>query len=32
MYDFHTHFIPEDMLTWIKDNKNTVNAKWEKRS
>lgn len=31
MYDFHTHFIPEDMLTWIKDNKNTVNAKWEKK-
>lgn len=31
MYDFHTHFIPEDMLTWIKDNKNTVNATWEKK-
>ncbi|MFC0557635.1 amidohydrolase family protein [Halalkalibacter alkalisediminis] len=28
MHDFHTHFIPEDVLTWIKDNKKTVNAKW----
>ena len=28
MYDFHTHFIPENVLTWLKDNKNLVNAKW----
>lgn len=28
MYDFHTHFIPENVLSWLKDNKDLVNAKW----
>ena len=28
MYDFHTHFIPENVLTWLRDNKELVNAKW----
>lgn len=28
MYDLHTHFIPENVLTWLKDNKNLVHAKW----
>ncbi|GAE26586.1 2-amino-3-carboxymuconate-6-semialdehyde decarboxylase [Halalkalibacter wakoensis JCM 9140] len=32
MHDFHTHFIPEDVLTWIKDHKQTVNASWIKNS
>lgn len=31
MYDVHTHFIPSDVVTWMKDNKKTINAKWEKR-
>ncbi|MGJ9385027.1 amidohydrolase family protein [Salipaludibacillus sp. CF4.18] len=28
MHDFHTHFVPEDVITWIKDNKKTLQAKW----
>lgn len=28
MHDFHTHFIPEDVMTWIKDNEKMVQAKW----
>ncbi|KAA9029913.1 amidohydrolase family protein [Niallia endozanthoxylica] len=31
MYDFHTHFIPEDVLSWLKENKNAVNAEWIKK-
>ncbi|UOF88880.1 amidohydrolase [Fodinisporobacter ferrooxydans] len=31
MYDVHTHFIPADVLDWLKENKTIVNAKWEKR-
>lgn len=31
MYDFHTHFIPTDVLTWLKENKQTVNAEWIKK-
>jgi aminocarboxymuconate-semialdehyde decarboxylase len=31
MYDFHTHFVPHDVITWLKDNKTLVNAKWEKK-
>ena len=31
MHDFHTHFIPNDVLNWIKENKNTVNAEWIKK-
>ncbi len=31
MYDFHTHFIPTDVLNWLKENKNTVNAEWIKK-
>lgn len=27
----HTHFIPPDVLTWLKDNQTTVHAKWEKK-
>eukprot|EP00130_Batrachochytrium_dendrobatidis_P008544 XP_006683419.1 hypothetical protein BATDEDRAFT_15131 [Batrachochytrium dendrobatidis JAM81] len=31
MYDFHTHFIPEDVLHWLQDNKEFIHAKWEKK-
>ncbi|WP_374723921.1 amidohydrolase family protein [Calidifontibacillus erzurumensis] len=31
MYDFHTHFIPSDVLAWLKENKSAVNAEWEKK-
>ena len=31
MYDFHTHFIPTDVLNWLKENKKTVNAEWIKK-
>lgn len=31
MYDFHTHFIPSDVLTWLKDHQKVVNAKWVKK-
>ncbi|RSL29474.1 amidohydrolase [Salibacterium salarium] len=26
MFDFHTHFIPEDVINWIDDNKTAINA------
>lgn len=28
MYDLHTHFIPENVLSWLKDNKEAVHAQW----
>ncbi|MCQ6280800.1 amidohydrolase family protein [Bacillus sp. EB600] len=28
MHDFHTHFIPKDVLNWLKENRNAVNAEW----
>ena len=28
MHDFHTHFIPTDVLHWLKENKNVVKAEW----
>lgn len=31
MHDFHTHFIPKDVMTWIDENKQTVNAEWIKK-
>ncbi|WP_462409777.1 amidohydrolase family protein [Neobacillus sp. Marseille-QA0830] len=31
MHDFHTHFIPEDVLHWLKDNQRMVHAKWEQK-
>lgn len=31
MYDVHTHFIPADVLFWIKENKDAINAQWEKK-
>ena len=31
MYDFHTHFIPSDVLQWIKDQQKTINAEWSKK-
>lgn len=31
MYDLHTHFIPQDVLHWLKENQKSVNAKWEKK-
>jgi aminocarboxymuconate-semialdehyde decarboxylase len=31
MHDFHTHFIPADVLSWIEENKQTVNAEWIKK-
>lgn len=32
LFDMHTHFIPPDVLLWLKDNQNVVHAKWEKKS
>ncbi|TXC90660.1 amidohydrolase family protein [Metabacillus litoralis] len=32
MHDFHTHFIPEEVVDWIKDQRNIINASWEKKS
>ncbi|MEQ2525925.1 amidohydrolase [Robertmurraya yapensis] len=32
MYDFHTHFIPEDVITWLRDHQQKVNAKWIKKT
>ncbi|WP_409304777.1 amidohydrolase family protein [Peribacillus sp. SCS-155] len=31
MYDFHTHFIPQEVLTWLKENKDLVHAEWVKQ-
>ncbi|KAA9011181.1 amidohydrolase family protein [Niallia endozanthoxylica] len=31
MHDFHTHFIPNDVLNWLKENKQAVNAEWIKK-
>lgn len=31
MFDFHTHFIPNHVLTWLQDHKKTVHARWEKK-
>ena len=31
MYDFHTHFIPKDVIQWLKENQNIVNAEWIKK-
>lgn len=31
MYDLHTHFVPENVLEWIKENPTTVNASFEKK-
>ena len=28
MHDFHTHFIPMEVLNWLKENKQTVHAEW----
>lgn len=28
MFDFHTHFIPQEVLAWLKENKQLVNANW----
>lgn len=28
MHDFHTHFIPSDVSTWLKDHRDVVKAKW----
>lgn len=28
MHDFHTHFIPMDVMNWLKENKRVVNAEW----
>lgn len=32
MHDFHTHFIPEEVIDWIKDQRSIINASWEKNS
>jgi aminocarboxymuconate-semialdehyde decarboxylase len=31
MHDFHTHFIPADVLNWIEENKSIVHAEWIKK-
>ncbi|CAG9614940.1 hypothetical protein BACCIP111899_04174 [Bacillus rhizoplanae] len=32
MFDMHTHFIPPEVLLWVKDNQHLVHAKWEKKA
>ncbi|WCK56800.1 amidohydrolase family protein [Aneurinibacillus sp. Ricciae_BoGa-3] len=32
MYDMHTHFIPPELLTWIRDHQKTIDATWERKS
>ncbi|SDM38452.1 amidohydrolase family protein [Bacillus sp. OK048] len=31
MYDFHTHFIPPEVISWLKDHQKIVNSKWIKK-
>lgn len=31
MYDVHTHFIPSEVMDWLKENQNLIQAKWNKR-
>jgi aminocarboxymuconate-semialdehyde decarboxylase len=31
MYDFHTHFIPAEVLAWVKDHQKVINAQWVKK-
>lgn len=31
-YDVHTHFIPSDVMEWLKMHRHQVNAKWEERN
>ncbi|MGG0719476.1 amidohydrolase family protein [Robertmurraya massiliosenegalensis] len=31
MYDFHTHFIPAEVLSWLKDHQQKVDARWVKK-
>jgi predicted TIM-barrel fold metal-dependent hydrolase len=31
LYDLHTHFIPQEVLQWVKENQHWINAKWEKK-
>lgn len=31
MHDFHTHFIPSEVLNWLEENKKAVNAEWVKK-
>ena len=28
MHDFHTHFIPTNVIQWLKDNEQAINAEW----
>lgn len=31
-YDVHTHFIPSEVMEWLKSNQQTVRAKWEEKT
>ncbi|AXH99033.1 amidohydrolase [Sporosarcina sp. PTS2304] len=31
MVDAHAHFIPQEVMRWLRDNKRAINAKWEDR-
>jgi aminocarboxymuconate-semialdehyde decarboxylase len=31
VFDLHTHFIPPEVLQWVKDNQKWLDAKWEKK-
>ncbi len=31
MYDFHTHFIPAEVIDWLKVHQKTVHAEWVKK-
>ena len=28
MHDFHTHFIPTEVIHWLKENEKVINAEW----
>lgn len=32
LFDMHTHFIPPEVLLWLKEHQHVVDAKWEKKA
>lgn len=32
LHDAHTHFIPADVMSWLRDNQSAVNARWERKA
>lgn len=31
MYDVHTHFVPPEVIEWLRENQYTIQAKWVKK-